>query len=150
MDAFVAIFDPSIKNSRSGQLVYSTYFGGTGPDTPFDLKLDAKGILYLVGYTLSPGLPTSANALQTGYDGSLDAFALTIDPSQPGPAGLGYLTYLGSDGFQIAYGIDYDTSGHVYLTGFTSGSLFTPFRGATKTTGAGNTDAFVVGFSIAP
>ena len=45
---------------RNRQLVYSTYFGGSGPDAAMDLKEDSSGILYLCGYTESAGLPSTA------------------------------------------------------------------------------------------
>lgn len=154
-DAFVSIFDFSIPpTSRTAQLVYSSYFGGSDVDVPFDMKQDGNGSLYLSGYTLSPNLPTTANAIQPAYDGSMDAFGLkmTIPPSNAAgraTAGITYLTYLGSDGLQIAYGVDFDPSGNMYLAGFTSGPIFDPFGGPAKTTSAGNNDAFVVGFNPA-
>jgi len=150
-DAFVSILDPSVTSSvRSEQLVYSTYFGGSDADAPFDLKRDSKGVLYLTGYTLSPNLVTTSNAAQRAWDYSLDAFALKFDPSQPGAAALDYSSYLGSDGLQVGYGVDFDTKGNIYLTGFSSGPIFSAFGGPAKTTGAGNVDAFVVGLSAAP
>ena len=148
-DVFVSIFDPSIKSS-SGQLVYSTYFGGNDADVPFDMKQDANGFLYLSGFTFSSGLPTSANALQAAYDGSLDAFALKIGlPSKAATGGISYLSYLGSDGLQIAYGVDFDLNGNMYLAGFTSGPIFGSLGGPGKSTNPGNVDAFVVGFNAA-
>jgi len=149
-DVFVSVFDPSIKSS-SGELVYSTYFGGTDADVPFDMKQDANGFLYLSGFTFSSGLPSTAHALQPDYDGSMDAFALKIGlPSKTGTGGIGYFSYLGSDGLQVAYGVDFDVSGHMYLAGFTSGPIFGSLGGPNKSTNPGNVDAFVVGFNPAP
>ena len=143
-DAFVAVLDLS----KTPSLAYSTYFGGTDVDVPFDMKLDASGALYISGYTLSAGLPASANALQTQYDGTQDAFALKLRlPSATGTGGISYFTYLGSDGLQNAYGIDFDSQGNIYLAGSTSGPIFDAFGGPAKTTSPGNTDVFVVGFS---
>jgi beta-propeller repeat-containing protein len=145
-DAFITILNPA--NSGSAQLVYSTYFGGSNPDVPFDLKMDPNGNLYVAGFTMSAGLPVTANALQAAYDDTQDAFALEFNPSTPGPAGIKYFTYLGSDGLQIAYGIDYDaTNNLIYLTGYTTGPIFDPFGGPGKGTGSGDPDAFVIGFS---
>jgi hypothetical protein len=146
-DAFVTILDPRITTSHSAQLVYSTYFGGSNADVPFDMKLDSAGNIYLTGITLSPGLPVTANAIQPAYDGSMDAFALKFNPSKPGNAGLQYFTYLGSGGLQVGYGIDFDANGNIYLAGFTSGPIFDAFSGPAKPTSHGNRDGFVVGFS---
>ncbi len=146
-DAFVTILDPA-KSTRSAQLVYSTYFGGTGADVPFDLKQDTEGNLYLCGMTQSPGLATTPTAAQLKYDGTVDAFALKFNPANAGPAAISYLTYLGSDGLQVGYGIDFDTSDHIYLAGYTSGPIFGKIKGASKTSGAGNVDAFLAGLNI--
>jgi hypothetical protein len=145
-DAFVTILNPA--NSGSGQLAYSTYFGGSSADVPFDLKMDPNGNLYMAGFTESPGLPVTANALQTAYDGTQDAFALEFNPSIAGPTAIKFFTYLGSDGLQIAYGIDYDVNNSlIYLTGYTSGPIFDAFGGPAKGTNPGDPDAFVIGFS---
>jgi hypothetical protein len=142
-DVFLSILDPT----SNSQLVYSTYFGGAGADVAFDLKRDANGVLYLSGLTQSSGLATSAGSLQPKYDGSQDAFVLKLNPARPGSAGLSYLSYLGSDGLQVAYGVDFDASGNLYLVGSTSGPIFDALGGAPKPSDPGNTDVFVVGFS---
>jgi hypothetical protein len=84
----------------------------------------------------------------------MDAFVLLFDPSRPGAAGLNYFSYLGSGdaltgGRQIAYGVDFDARGNLYLAGFTSGPLFDALGGPGKPTDPGNVDAFVVGFTPA-
>ncbi len=146
VDMFVSILNPNITTSRSGQLIYSTYFGGKGDDIAFDMKRDASGVLYLSGYTTSPGLPASPNALQSSYDGTIDAFALQLDLSKTGSQTVKYFSYLGSGGLQIAYGVDFDPLGTMYLTGFTSGRIFDALGGTPKGSDRGNVDAFVVGF----
>lgn len=144
-DAFIAILDPS-KTDASQQLVYSTYFGGSGPDSAFDLKQDASGVLYVSGYTESEGLPSTSNALQASYDGSIDAFGLKLDPTKAGAAGIDYFTYVGSEGLQVAYGIDFDSSGNMYLAGSTTTGMLAPYGGPERATVDGNVDMFVLGF----
>jgi hypothetical protein len=145
-DVFISILDPS-SATRAGELVYSTYFGGSNADAPFDLKIDPSGNLYLAGFTMSAGLPATGNALQSAYDNTMDAFVLKLNPSQAGAAGISYFSYLGSDGLQIAYGIDFDANNNIYLTGVTSGPIFSALGGAGKGTAAGDPDAFVIGFN---
>jgi hypothetical protein len=140
-DSFISILD----TTKSPQLVYSTYFGGDGPDAAMDLKVDGNGILYVSGYTQSPGLPSTSDALQAAYDGSIDAFGLKLDPSKAGASGVDYMTYLGSDGLQVAYGVDFDGNGNMYLTGFSSGPILSAL-GAARGSITGNKDAFVAGF----
>jgi len=146
-DAFVTILDPTITTGRAVQLIYSTFFGGGNEDVPFDMKRDTAGNIYLSGITLSAGLPATANAIQSGYDGSMDAFALKFNPAKPGKTGLQYFTYLGGSGLQVAYGIDFDASGNIYLAGFTSSPIFDAFFGPGKPSNHGNRDGFVIGFS---
>lgn len=148
-DAFIAVVDPSNK-SRSAQLVYSTYFGGDGADSAFDLKVDSSGMLYVTGYTESPGLPATSNALQGSWDGSLDAFGLKLDPSNAGAAGIDYFTYFGSGGVQVGYGVDFDAKGNMYVAGTTTTGLLAEFGGPERGTVDGTVNGFLMGFSTAP
>jgi hypothetical protein len=103
--------------------------------------------LYLAGYTESPGLPSTSGAIQAGYDGSVDAFGLKLDPSKAGAAGIQYFTYLGSDGQQVAYGVDFNNSGDIYLAGYSSSNILSRIGGPARPTITGNWDAFVVGLT---
>jgi all-beta uncharacterized protein/beta-propeller repeat-containing protein len=141
-DAFISILNPA----STPQLVYSTYFGGANGDVAFDLKRDANGILYLTGMTLSPGLPVTAGALQAAYDGSMDVFVLKLNPARAGTAGIDYLSYLGSDGLQIGYGVDFDQLGNIFVVGSTSGPLLYAQGGVSRTSPAGTTNGFLLGF----
>lgn len=58
-DAFVARFDPS------GNLVYSTYFGGPGDDYG-QIAVDASGSVYMGG-SCGSGCPGTASTSSTGY-----------------------------------------------------------------------------------
>ena len=145
-NTFVSVLDLS-KPARSEQLVYSTFFGGSGPTIPSDLKQDAAGNLYLTGMTLAAGLPTTKNAAQAAYDGTLDAFVLEFNPATAGTAGISYLSYLGSDGLQVGNGVAFDTKDNIYVVGYTSGPIFRALKGVAKTSGAGKVDGFVAGLS---
>jgi hypothetical protein len=146
-DAFITVLDPV----GSSQLVYSTYFGGSGADSAFDLKEDTSGLLYVSGYTESAGLPSTANALQASYfDDSVAAFGLKLDPSKAGADGIDYFTYLGNSSLQIAYAVDFDAKGNMYLAGSTSTATLGEVGGPTRDTVDGNVDAFVIGFPAAP
>ncbi|HEX6897498.1 MAG TPA: SBBP repeat-containing protein [Bryobacteraceae bacterium] len=146
-DGFIAILNPA-NSDRTAQLVYSTYFGGSGADVPFDLKRDANGLLYISGMTMSYGLPASAGALQSNYDGSMDAFLLRFNPSQAGAAAIDYFTYLGSDGVQVGYGVDFDSAGTAYVAGAASGPIFDALGGVGKSSAPGKMDAFLAGIAL--
>ena len=81
--AFVAKID-----GASGDLLFSTYFGGSGNDRASAIALDRAGNIYVAGITDSTNLPTTAGALQ---------------PTLACPGGRptcedGFLLKLGSDG----------------------------------------------------
>ena len=140
-DAFVTVLDTAKR-----QLIYSSYFGGSEPDAAMDLKEDSTGVLYLSGYTQSPGLPSTSGALQANYDDNVDAFGLKLDPSKSGAAGIDYFTYLGSDGTQVAYGVDFDGSGNMYLAGYSTSNILSRVGGIGRPNNPGDWDAFVIGF----
>jgi hypothetical protein len=146
-DVFVTILNPADTSpNRADQLVYSTFYGGSGGEAPTGLKEDAAGNLYLTGYTLSPNLPVSAGALQPAWDGNLDAFALKFNPAVATNGNFDYSSYIGSDGQQVAGGIDVDASGNILIAGFTTGLIFGT-SGTPKTGNPGNIDGFILGFS---
>lgn len=122
-DVFLTILNPSAPDSTTA-LIYSTYFGGTDGDVAYDLRLDAAGKYYLCGYTLSLDLPVQ-NALAPASDlGALDAFVAVIDPAASPLKALVYSSYITGPGYQVAYGVDVDTPGNIYVTGTALGDVF--------------------------
>ena len=98
----------SVLNIRSGAggLLYSTYFGGTGAETAYDMRQDTFGRFYLGGYTLSSDLPVTSDALSQFSDGAgVDGFVAVIDPTT-GFKGLVYSSYVTGHGTQTVYGVD--------------------------------------------
>ena len=77
-DAFVANFD------AAGQLVYSTYFGGTGADYGTRVAVDPAGNVAVAGATTSSDLWTR-HAIQSAKDGAEDVFIARIAPGTPAP-----------------------------------------------------------------
>jgi hypothetical protein len=122
-DVFLTILDPSQQDFTKA-LVYSTYFGGTDGDVPYDLRLDAAGKYYLCGYTLSVDLPVR-NAISPASNlGSLDGFVAVIDPAASPLKALVYSSYITGPGYQVAYGVDVDAQGNIYVTGTVLGDVF--------------------------
>jgi Beta-propeller repeat len=146
-DAFITVLDTAAKTAKA-ELVYSTYFGGSEPDAAMALTEDPSGKLYVSGYTESPGLPSTLGALEADYDDSVDAFGLKLDPSKSGAAGIDYFTYLGSDGTQVAYGVDFDSSGDMYLVGYSTSNILSHVGGIARPNNTGDWDAFVIGFPV--
>jgi beta-propeller repeat-containing protein len=131
-DAFAAKL-----NATGSNLVYSTYFGGKGSDTPRGIAVDRGGYAVIVGETFSTGFPLERPLDVRGgprlFVGSLISFNRT------GSAPV-YSTYLGGTG----HGVAVDATGNVYVAGYTSSADFPTTPGAFDTTYSGITDGFVM------
>jgi hypothetical protein len=107
-DVFVTKLD------QDGQLVYSTYIGGSGAENPLSIAVDELGQAYVTGVTASPNFPTH-NAFQSVFaGGGQDGFVLKL--SAAGDQLL-YSTYLGGPGFDQSRSIAVDRLGFAYVTG---------------------------------
>lgn len=110
-DAFVT------KISADGSsLVYSTYVGGTGADSGNTIAVDGSGDAFVAGGTGSSDFPVSGGFQTTYGGGTLDAFALELNP---GGTALTFSTFLGGGGDDVAKGIAIDATG-VYVVGSTT------------------------------
>lgn len=128
-------------------LVFSTYFGGSGSDSGADVALDREGYCYLVGTTDSNDL-TLADPdilpLQAARAGGVsDIFVTKIMPEGDG---IVFLTYLGSDGEDVARAIevDEDPAPHTkaYILGETSSDGY-PLLDPLQSNFGGNSDLFL-------
>lgn len=143
-DGFVAKVATTLSGAAS--LPYASYIGGTGEDRGNGLALDAAtGTVVVTGRTASTDFPVSAGAFQSANaGGAFDAYALNLNTSVTGAAGLGYSTYLGGNGDDRGLAIARDTTGNLYLTGRTLSTNFPTSVGAPDATcgtdGACNND----------
>jgi hypothetical protein len=137
-DGFVTKLDPV-----GSMLLYSTYLGGSGGDQGFGIAVDSAGNTYVTGLTGSSNFPTTTGAVDTSFNGILDAFVTKLNPSLAGSASLVYSTYLGGSGEDLGLGITVDTAGNAYVTGSTSSTNFPTSVGAVDATFNGVVDAFV-------
>jgi hypothetical protein len=113
-DGFIAKLE-----GATGGLVFSTYWGGSGVDYINGVALDAKGAVYLAGYTESPDLRLKT-PFQTDRPGP-DAFAAKLAPNG---RSLVYATYLGGGSSDMATSIAVDAAGCAYITGATDSGNF--------------------------
>lgn len=60
-------------SSDGGDIVFSTFLGGSADDEGHGIHVDDIGNLYLVGYSESFNFPTM-NAIDANYDGAIDIF----------------------------------------------------------------------------
>jgi hypothetical protein len=154
-DAFVTKLSPA----GSG-LVYSTYLGGTRGEYSKGIALDTAGNAYVTGITNSADFPVTPDAFEATKASSVyswDPFLTVLNPS--GSAPLVYSTFFGASCSGAYYNtcnssgtsIAVDSSGNVYLTGWTDATNFPTTPGAFQTTfsGPGST-AWVAKFSGFP
>jgi hypothetical protein len=138
-----------MKLSAEGEgLSYSTFLGGSGYDYGQALAVDTQGNAYVAGSTQSTDFPTTAGAYQTTYSSpeAPDAFVAKLDSD--GKVLL-FSTFLGSPGYDYAYGIATDRSGTAYITGATTSSQFPTTPGSYDTIHNGGQDGFVSHLSSA-
>ena len=126
-NVFIAkITPPAISPTQSASLVYVTYLGGNGSDTPVGIGVDAAGDAFVAGSTTSTNFPTTASAYQTvpeaGSSGPQHVFVTElVGPNTSTPAQtLFYSTYLSGSGDDVASGMTIDSQGFVYVTGTTT------------------------------
>ena len=126
-------------NSAGNALLYSSYLGGSFEDQGYGIAVDSNDNAYLTGKTASSDFPTH-NPFQAIYGNNYDVFVAKV--SEDG-SNLLYSTFLGGSSADIGFGIAVDSSGNVYLSGFSSSTDFptsNPFQIANN---GGNYDAFV-------
>jgi PKD repeat protein len=133
MDSFVAKFSPS-----GSTLLYSTCLGGNSQEAPTGgIAVDSSGAAYVVGWTTSSDLPLVGQ--YQGYNGNIDAFLFKLSPQGDD---LLYSTYIGGSWRDDGCGIAVDSSGAVYVTGFTFSPdfpLVNQYQGK-----SGSEDAFII------
>lgn len=108
-DSFITVI-------TDNQIVYSSFFGGTGIEGASEIALDSYGNIVFTGTTTSDDLPLTDNAFQDTIVGEeRDCFvAMFQDYSD-----LFYATYLGGDHMEDCFGMGIDSSDNIHLVGRT-------------------------------
>ncbi len=143
-DIVVSKFDPS------GQLLFSTYIGGSGEDEAYIIAFDPSGNLLLTGETESTNFPVYPAKVFQGTGtalGSDVAFAVKLDSN----GNLLAATYIGGhtpnnscqSDYNEGFGIASDPSGNVYVAGQTCAVDF-PTQNALQTSVQGSYACFII------
>ena len=119
-DAFITELTPG-----NTALVFSTFLGGNSIDRVFSMWLDASGSIYLAGDTQSTNFPVTSSAFQSVNHGLADAFVTKLSR---GASSLVYSTLLGGSGTDGITAMALDSTGSVYVTGFTQSGGDFPLR----------------------
>ena len=149
-DNFVAILDPQI--AGAGQLVYSTFLGGSFTERITCMALHPSGDVVIGGVTNSPDMPVKPNP--GAFDGSFgglpnDGFLARLSLGAQGESDLRWCTYLGGVASDEVRGLTIRPTGRVVCAGISNSSDFPTTPGAFQPAyaGGGHHDAFVFALS---
>jgi hypothetical protein len=133
-DAFVT------KLSSAGAMVYSTFLGGINAEEAKAIAVDRSGNALITGFTRSSADFPLASACQPTFGGGTeDAFLSKLNSSG---GALLFSTFLGGNSNECGYGVAFNTSGQVYVTGYTASSSF-PTVNPCQASNSGGQDIFI-------
>lgn len=142
-DGFVVKLNPA-----GDQILFSTFFGGSGDESARVIALDSRGDIYLAGSTASADFPVTEGAPQRSYGGGAsDGFAakLKSDGSR-----LLFSTYLGGEAADPVNGLAIDPMRDIHIGGSTLSVGFPTTPGALQAARRGPRDAFVAKIRVEP
>jgi hypothetical protein len=115
------------KLDSSGAPVYSTFLGGSTDAYGEAIAVDSSKQAYVVGNTYSSDFPTTTSAYDRtcGTDGSCDGWYDTfVTKLNSSGSDLLYSTFLGGNDEDYPCDLALDSSGNVYVTGYTYSTNF--------------------------
>ncbi len=144
------------KFDKNGQLIASTYLGGSANDalnynlvTNYfygdgyrgDITTDSIGNIYATGVTQSSNFPTTTGCLQNNLKGFQDGVVFCLNPSL---SNLKWSTYIGGDSIDALYSIDLSKNKGIFLSGGTQSPNFPGTAGHYQAVyGGGQTDGII-------
>ena len=134
-DVFVA------KLTSSGQLIFSTYLGGSDNDNCNSVITDDLDNIFISGNTKSGNFP-----LKASFDSSLNGISDVFIAKFTSSGILSWSTYLGGSSYEITNSINIDSRNNVILNGYTASSDF-PVKNAYNSTFGGSIDTFITKFT---
>jgi len=181
-NAYVAKLDPSGSSlvystflGGSGQVQFNIGPAVIAGDVATALAVDGAGNAYVTGYAHSTNFPVTAGAFQTknraattaGVASSIPGYNTFVAKINPSGSALVFSTYLGGSGVKISNGptdneiifgdqanaLSVDSTGNVYVAGFTYSADFPVTAGAYQTklqvapTAQPNVNFFQIGYN---
>ena len=135
-DAFITKFSPT------GQVLWSTFLGGSGRDVCNFVGITADGAVAVSGQTFSTDFPTTPGVAQPTYPGGQPVIFVAM--LNAAGDGLEYSTFLGGSAFDFVFSIAVSPDGIVYVAGEAHSPDFPITPGAHQSSfGGGEMDAFL-------
>lgn len=106
------------KLSPTGELLASTYLGGSGTENADGIYVDAEGNVFVTGDTQSTNFPVTADAFQSQNHGGGEAFVVLLSADF---GRLIYSTYLGGPSNDNGRSGFLGNDGSLYVTGSSDG-----------------------------
>lgn len=146
---------PASVTSTQANLDYSTYYGGNGTDYFRDIRVAANGDRAVCGQSSGGTFPTNTVFQSSPFAvGAIDAVLLKYTADDT----LRYCTYYGASGPDWANSVAINSTGHIFIAGFTQSSdlLITnnagetnqAFNGNNGTSSTNKTDGFIIKFKL--
>jgi gliding motility-associated-like protein len=112
-DGVIAKFDNNLSN-----LIWTSYYGGSGSDAIYSVAIDNSQDLYITGGTTSTNLSTSTGTLHPNYQGGItDGFIAKVNTNG---TVLLHSTYFGTPDYDQSFFIDLDKFDNAYVFGQTA------------------------------
>ena len=121
-DAYVAIFDNSLKN-----LIACTLFGGSARDIGRGLALDEHGNIYVIGITVSSDFPVTYEHHGQPLNGKMNSFIALFRPKLEK---LLWSASFGGNENDLVHCIVMDENKNIFMAGITSSEDFPTTNGA--------------------
>jgi len=138
-DAYIAKF-----NAAGNNLLWATYYGGTGNDQGASIKIDNAGNIFVAGNTTSPNAIASLNSYQQILGSADDAFLVEFNSAGARQWG----TYFGGNDVDYIAELQFDANGNLLFSGSTQSTNQIATTGAYQfiQSSPGNYDAFFAKF----
>jgi len=158
--ALHAVSSAQAATPADSMLGFSTYLGGTGPESVSAVATDRRGFVYVAGATSSPDFAATDGAYDTEFDGdgsSSDLFVAKLTPdgrrlvwaSFLGGSGEEGVTEVGGSGYIVSTEpqLNVGGDGSVYVSGRTASPDFPTTERAFDRTHNGGFDGFAAKLS---
>ncbi|MCU1317208.1 MAG: putative secreted protein [Candidatus Acidoferrum typicum] len=114
---------------------------------PVGVGFDSSQNIIFSGYTDSPDLPTTVGSLRPSKTNLCCFSDAVLGMLKADGSALAYLTYFGGNSSNSPNAMAQDSSGNIYMAGFTS-STNLPIKGGFQKANAGSMDAFLAKFTL--